>query len=75
MKEDIYIFARAPATLVRCTLETTLVPESAQKEIPVTIVSPSHIATGINKQTGDKQQMKKAFFVSRQIISISGAKL
>lgn len=40
-----------------------LVPELARKEITVNVVSPSHIATGINKQTGDKQQMKEAAMV------------
>jgi NAD(P)-dependent dehydrogenase (short-subunit alcohol dehydrogenase family) len=91
-------------SLGKATQEYTvrlLVPELARKEITVNVVSPSHIATGMKKHTGDKQQMKdparllvgrisqeedgngrvrcllspEAFFVSRQIIPISGAQL
>jgi 3-oxoacyl-[acyl-carrier protein] reductase len=56
----------ASYSLGKATVEHTvrlLAPELARKKITVNVISPSFIATGMNKQTGDKQRMKEAAMV------------
>jgi len=56
----------ASYSLGKATVEHTvrlLAPELARKKITVNVVSPSFVATGMNKQTGDKQRMKEVAMV------------
>jgi 3-oxoacyl-[acyl-carrier protein] reductase len=56
----------ASYSLGKAAVEQTvrlLAPELARRKITVNVISPSFIATGMNKQSSDRQQMKEAALV------------
>jgi NAD(P)-dependent dehydrogenase (short-subunit alcohol dehydrogenase family)/acyl dehydratase len=56
----------ASYSLGKATLEHTvrlLAPELARKKITVNVVSPSFIATGMNKEAGDKQRKREVAMI------------
>jgi NAD(P)-dependent dehydrogenase (short-subunit alcohol dehydrogenase family)/acyl dehydratase len=56
----------ASYSLGKATLEHTvrlLAPELARKKITVNVVSPSFMATGMNKHAGDKQRMREVAMI------------